>query len=393
MRFHTASSLSAPKSLEQLVKQFSGDDVVYDPTGSISRARALVSAGATVRTSLGTKLSGLFYAPRLRTLYVALNANSIGIAQKVKVGELAGIERQIVSAFGEAFATRLSDCPAVRVGFGVPGVELVPVDQRSVVGLVARTVRALGRYWKPIAVATLFGFGANAAAAKEPAVSTTNLKTSVMSELSSDANNTFFSGALTAPLGESWGLQGEAGFGNVDGNSYSGVAGHIFQRDPESYLVGLFAAYASEDRFDLDATRLGAEAEIYLSQVSIIAKAGYQFSDALGDRAFGEIELRWYLSENFVLGGGSSFDELGSIGHVGAEWQPGIAALPGLAFRIDSSFGEDDYESIMGGMTYYFGTNASLKDRHRKQDPESALFALFQSVQQEKEKLCAQYGC
>ena len=42
--------------------------------------------------------------------------------------------------------------------------------------------------------------------------------------------------------------------------------------------------------------------------------------------------------------------------------------------------------------TYYFGSNASLKDRHRRQDPDSALFSLFQSVQQEQHRLCVAYG-
>ena len=54
--------------------------------------------------------------------------------------------------------------------------------------------------------------------------------------------------------------------------------------------------------------------------------------------------------------------------------------------------GDDDYDSIMGGITYYFGADASLKDRHRRQDPGSALLGLLTSVQQEQEKLCALYG-
>jgi hypothetical protein len=198
---------------------------------------------------------------------------------------------------------------------------------------------------------------------------------------------------LTAPLGESWGLQLEAGTAGVDDDSLFGTAAHIFTRDPDSYLLGLFAAYASEDDFDLDATRLGGEAEIYLSQVTLIAKAGYQFSDSLGDGGFGEIELRWYLSDNFALSGGANFDENNSTSRLGAEWQPGFSALPGLAFRVDGVFGEDDYDSILGGLTYYFGTDASLKDRHRRQDPDTALFSLFQNVQQERDKLCAIYGC
>jgi len=87
---------------------------------------------------------------------------------------------------------------------------------------------------------------------------------------------------------------------------------------------------------------------------------------------------------DFRSGGG--FDEDNSFGRLGAEWQLVFSALPGLAFRVDGVFG------ILGGITYYFGADASLKDRHRRQDPDSALFSLFQTVQQEQAKLCAKYG-
>ena len=60
---------------------------------------------------------------------------------------------------------------------------------------------------------------------------------------------------------------------------------------------------------------------------------------------------------------------------------------------VDGAFGDNDYESILGGLTYYFGADASLKDRHRKQDPESALFGLFKAVEQERQEQCAIYGC
>ncbi len=43
--------------------------------------------------------------------------------------------------------------------------------------------------------------------------------------------------------------------------------------------------------------------------------------------------------------------------------------------------GDNGYDSVMGGIVYYFGQDASLMDRHRKQDPESALFDLLQAVE------------
>jgi hypothetical protein len=392
VRFHRQSDLLAPRSLERLIKRFAGDEIVYDPTGSVARATLLVAAAASARAALGAKADGLFYAPRLRTLFVALNAKHIAVGDKVKVGELADIERKITAAIGQAFAGQIADCPAVRVGFGVPGIELVAVDQRSVTGWGVRAIKAVRRYWKPVAVAALFGFGATAATAKDPAVSQANLKVTGTGGTSNDEGTWFVNGIFTAPLGQSWGLQLEGAAAGADGNTIVGGAGHLFTRDPESYLVGLFAAYASESEFDLDAGRIGAEAEIYLNQVSLLVAAGYQFSDDVEETAFGDVQIKWYVTDNFALSGGGTFDEENSVARLSAEWQPGFSALPGLAFRVDGAIGDDDYDSIMGGITYYFGANASLKDRHRRQDPESAMLGLLHSVQQEQQRLCQQYG-
>lgn len=393
IRFHSAAALLAPRSLEQLVKRFTGDTVVYDPTGAVTRAKAMVEAAHATRASLGARVRGLFYAPRLRTLFVALDTKQVAAGDKIKVSALADVEQRVIAAVRSTFAGRLSDCPEVRVGFGIPAAELVAVDQRSVSGWSGRMFAAMRRYWRPVAIAALFGFGASAAAAKEPAVSQTNLKITGLRGSTDDGSSWFANGILTAPLGHSWGLQIEGGASDVDGDTTWGAAGHLFTRDPESYLLGLFAAYASENAFDLDATRVGAEAELYINQVSILLAAGYQFSDTVEDTAFGNIEVRWYVTDDFAVSAGGSFDDENSIGRAGVEWRPGFSALPGLAFRVDGAFGEDDYQSIMGGLTYYFGADASLKDRHRRQDPGSALNDLLSSVQQERDRLCAQYGC
>src|SRR5689334_6021207 len=117
IRFHEGAHLSAPKSLERLVARFAGDEIVYDPTGAVARARALVSAGANVRAALDDKLFGLYYAPRLRTLYVALKASSLAKGDKLKITTLADVERSVTAAMTAAFAPALDEAPAVRVGF------------------------------------------------------------------------------------------------------------------------------------------------------------------------------------------------------------------------------------------------------------------------------------
>ena len=167
-------------------------------------------------------------------------------------------------------------------------------------------------------------------------------------------------------------------------------------RDPESFMLGVFGGYSEGTEFDVDATRVGGEFEFYLNEITLSGSAGYQFSQALGDKTFGSFDIKWYATRNFAISGGAFGDADRTYGRGRLEWQPGFAALPGLAFNINGTWGEDDYQSIMGGLTYYFGTPVDLIDRHRRQDPESALFGLLQSVQREQanlaERLCAQYG-
>ncbi|MBI1213449.1 MAG: hypothetical protein GC190_18460 [Alphaproteobacteria bacterium] len=397
IRFHEGVQLSAPKSLERLVARFAGDEIVYDPTGAVARSRSLVTAGREVRAALGAKLTGLYYAPRLRTFYVALKAASLAKGEKLKVGALAEIERSVAAAMTAAFTPALDECPAIRVGFGLPAAGLVAVDVRSVQRWSTRLARSIRRLWKPVTLAALFGAGLAAGAqAREPAVSETNLKLSGSGGVADDESAWTAGAALTAPLGQYTGVQLEGGAAGVDDDTIWGAGVHLFTRDPDKYLLGLFASYAKEDDFNLDATRIGAEAEIYMNQISILAQAGYQFSDGFagvgGDTAFGSLDLRWYATDNFAITAGGSFAQDQNQGHLMAEFMPGFSALPGLAFNVKGVIGENDFDSVMGGITFYFGSPASLKDRQRKQDPDTALYNLFNSVQEQRQKLNAMYG-
>jgi hypothetical protein len=216
------------------------------------------------------------------------------------------------------------------------------------------------------------------AVARDPAVSAVNLKVTAEGGSIDDEGGWLGVAGLTAPLSSEWGVQAEAGAFGTDADTVWGLAGHLFKRDPDSYLAGLFVAYAHEDEFDFEATRVGGEVEFYLDRVTLIVKGGYQFNDLIDDTAFGEAEFNWYASDNFVLAAGVSAVEDATLGHGGAEW---LLEGTGLALRADAYFGENDFDSFMGGITYYFGPDASLKDRHRRQDPDSALFDLFHAVE------------
>lgn len=394
LRFYSATELSRGKSLEKLLGRFGNGGVLYDPTGCISNGRNLLALCHATRKLLGAKLAGFYFSPRLRTLYVKLAPAKVLSDGKVKASALAEIEALVGTQAVQIFGTRAADCPAIRIGFGLPAAALVPVDDASVPARrwAGGSLARLRRMWKPLTLATLFGLGVSTATAGGPAVTEPNLKVTAQGGVVSDESAWAGVAGFTAPMGEQYGFQLEGGVSGVDGDSTVGAAAHLFKRDPDSYLVGVFVAHASEDDFELDATRIGAEAEIYLNQLSVLAKAGYQFSDNLQDTAFAIIDLRWYASENFAINAGGDFLEESSVGRLEVEYMPGFASLPGLAFNVKGAIGDEDYDSLMGGITYYFGSDASLVDRHRKQDPDSALFSLFRTVEQERADLEAAYG-
>lgn len=239
--------------------------------------------------------------------------------------------------------------------------------------------------WGKSALTAIVAAMAAGGAAAGPAVSNTNVKfTGLLGEAEvANTSGTAWSGiaALTAPLGEKWGLQIEAGASGFDGDSAFGGAAHLFRRDPDKYLAGIFVSHASLDDADLSATRFGVEGELYFDKVSLLAAAGYQTSDDLGDGAFGGLELRLYATDDLVLAAGAAAQDDSAYGRFSAEWRIAPAAMPGVALRAEAAVGDDDFSTVMGGFTFYFGEDASLKDRHRKQDPESALFNLFQGLQ------------
>lgn len=246
----------------------------------------------------------------------------------------------------------------------------------------------IGKSVAAAAVALLAASGvANAAdsgTGVAPAVSKTNLKFTGLAGSAEIANSDESAwsaiAALTAPLGEKWGLQVEAGASGFGDDAGYGGAAHLFRRDPDKYLAGLFIAHAELDGVDVSATRFGVEGELYFDKVTLLAAAGYQTSDDLGDTAFGGLELRVYASDDFVLAAGAAATDDAAYGRLSAEWRIAPQALPGVALRAEAAAGDDGFSSVMAGLTVYFGEDASLKDRHRRQDPDSALANLFLSL-------------
>lgn len=220
-----------------------------------------------------------------------------------------------------------------------------------------------------------------------PAVSAVNGKLGVFGGSLSGDGTFGATGSLAMPLGGAYGAQVDGLFGSVGGNSFYGVGGHLFWRDPS---VGLFGGYASyvgwgdglttigggddgSPLYDINGAnvgKVGIEAEAYLGRLSLEAGAAYQMGTNTG--ASGRATVAWYATDDLRLDVG--YDYLQGPGGsftAGAEWQ---IPTTGTSLFADASYKSADSWSALGGIKMYFGgEQKSLIRRHREDDPDNLL--------------------
>jgi len=160
VRGHRLRKLAHPRSLEHWLARFDVDQVVYDPTMIVSRARGLVAAAKSCRSMFGQAISGLFFDPDRRTLFVL----DRGKSDAATASTLRLRVRAAMDEAGEQSATSQS-WTDVQIVAALPARKLIPVDRKS-----ASVVRGLGRaarrWFAPIAVALALAGTAVPAAAK-----------------------------------------------------------------------------------------------------------------------------------------------------------------------------------------------------------------------------------
>lgn len=193
-------------------------------------------------------------------------------------------------------------------------------------------------------------------------------------------------GSLSAPIGERYGLQIDAGFSRSDGGGVVGdvdqygIAAHFFTRDPDKGLLGIYAHYQNTDFgfIDIDNYRYGVEAEWYMHQVSLEGFIGADYVDSgMGDDTFVNLDFTaaYYLNDNVRLEAGVDHQFETTRGKVGFE-----AILPmfqnNTSVYANASFGEDN-TTVRAGLRIYFGEDdKALIDRHRQDDPRTRLLNL-----------------
>lgn len=184
----------------------------------------------------------------------------------------------------------------------------------------------------------------------------------------------FLGGALSVPVGDGLGLQMDIAGGKLGDEELAAASVHLFTRDPNNLLVGAFASTYVEEagKFDRGMLNIGVEAELYTGDVTVLAQAGYRYAELStyeNAKPFGGVQLKWYVLESLVVGGGVTSYRGNEADvteqRICLEWLPEMDFVPGLAFRFDWNFVENEDGAMLAGVSYSFGSGMTLKHQDR----------------------------
>ena len=197
-----------------------------------------------------------------------------------------------------------------------------------------------------------------------PAVAQPNGEISTAAGVINNDTRAIIAGKVAVPLSHSFGAQIDGSQIVGEGTDRGGLAGHVFYRDPQKYLLGLttmWSRISSEDLY-----RAGPEAELYLKDVTFRVSGGWQhgFDETTG---YGNAKVTYYPMDNLALAvRGEAFSSVRSAG-VEVEYQPSEKPFTVFATGGDSNNADGLF---LAGLRFTFGApGTSLKERHRQYDP------------------------
>ncbi len=171
------------------------------------------------------------------------------------------------------------------------------------------------------------------------------------------------------PHFDSFGFQADFAVGVYDGNNISmseAAAAHLFWRQPEIGMVGIYADFARLD--PLHYGRLGFEGALYHGQWSIDALLGMEFGQNVKTRFFDEIDISYHFNEKFKASIGHRIISRGHVVNAGFEKQFSQHYGGIWSFFAEAEAGEDHFYRASAGLKVAFGTGSAStlmqRDRH-----------------------------
>lgn len=189
--------------------------------------------------------------------------------------------------------------------------------------------------------------------------------------------------SVTLPLGERFGAQVDGIAASKRGDFVGGGAGHLFTRDPASYLSGVYGSgIGFDDRLNSWNAKIGAEGEAYFGRLTLSGVLGYEHigggSSATertrkGGSFFDYVDVSYYVTDDWKLSAGHRYTGRKHAAALGTEIALPVAGFDSSAF-VEGRLGEKDYKAVWGGLKVYFGGgDKTLIARHRESDPPNWL--------------------
>lgn len=142
-------------------------------------------------------------------------------------------------------------------------------------------------------------------------------------------------------------------------------------------LLGIYGSHTYHDNLDGSVSRIGVEAEYYWNQFTINGVVGAEFfdvdvtTDVDDENFFAFSDISYYPLDNLELSVGHRYTAETHALALGVEYQLDQKIFSsGVALFAEGRIGENDYEGVWGGVTFYIGDGKFLIRRHREDDPD-----------------------
>jgi hypothetical protein len=191
-------------------------------------------------------------------------------------------------------------------------------------------------------------------------------------------------GSLTTPLTCDFGAQIDGDAASFDGRFLGTIAGHLFWRNPNFAMLGVYGSYTDWDRAGgVRAGHVGGEGAWYAGRFALQGIAGVESGNTRSEtnglfittydvdtRFFDAVNLAYYPSDNLEVYAGHRYLYGQHALALGGEWGLPLSNGVMAALFVEGRIGEDDYHGVWGGIRFYFGQkDKSLIRRHREDDP------------------------
>ena len=171
---------------------------------------------------------------------------------------------------------------------------------------------------------------------------------------------------ITFPLGDLFGLQVDLFDGTVVHQNLQAADSYLFWRSPAQGFVSAHVKYQESNH--VYETLYGLRGDAFIDNWTLTAEGGGVHTNVGGANStyYGEIYVNWYPISDLRLFVNYLRVQVANVYQVGAEYQLGLCALPGLSVFADGGVSQHDLRYGFLELRYYFGKNKSLIQRHRE---------------------------